>query len=348
MIKFIISVLILIPMACFAGSPSSFFGTYQSSSMRDCEISFLVIDKDKVSIDECKKLSYRIIDTDEHYTIIDVMPSRACARKLIKIERKEQQYEAEGKGPRSDVPTFINFIVTIYENYDNNAKTNKPVETRSYRQVNPSKAKDQTIIFLTGKTGPERKEALHEINLQCYSEREKYNEIGLRDQSPDVRDVAVWFLRGEPDHFVPMLINTMALDPDAKVRASAGTSLSHFYTDNGSDGDIYIKPLEKNLDKLLLGLKNVETLRSIVEILGSRYAGDSVAPCYMSVKSQKKTLDALKNQLNTIQLAAEAWRKDSSAPWHNEWNEAEYEIINAIENINKCHLTLTRPPRVNR
>jgi hypothetical protein len=77
----------------------------------------------------------------------------------------------------------------------------------------------------------------------------------------------------------------MANDPDAKVRASAGYSLSSFYTSNGSEGYLYIEPLEDNLDKLLIGLKRVETVRSVVEILGSRYTGNSFAPCFMSAKN---------------------------------------------------------------
>ena len=68
-------IFVFVSITCFAVSSDSFFGTYQSSSMRDCEISFLVIDKEKVSIDECKKLPYKIIDADEHHTVIDVMPS---------------------------------------------------------------------------------------------------------------------------------------------------------------------------------------------------------------------------------------------------------------------------------
>ena len=199
--------------------------------------------------------------------------------------------------------------------------------------MDPSKAYDQKALFLNGKTGLQRGEALHEINLQCYEERDKYNEIGLRDPSPEVRDIAAGSLRGVPDHFVPMLINSIANDPDAKVRASAGYSLSHFYTDNGSEGYLYIKPLENKLDKLLIGLKNAETVRSVVEIL------DSTA-CDMSVKNREKILSALRKQLKTIRLlAAEAFRGNSSARWNNELNEADHEIDIAIENITKCYPT---------
>jgi hypothetical protein len=331
--RFIIYSLVLLPIVCFASSPDSFFGTYQSD-IGDCQVTFLIVDKDKVSFDGCKKLPYKTSEVAEHHIVIDVMPSKACARKIIKIERKEQQYKTEGKDPRSDVPTFVSFVVTIYENYDD-TKTNKPMETRNYMRVDPSKAYDQKAVFLTGKTGLQRKEALHEINLQCYEERDKYNEIGLNDPSPDVRAIAAGFLSGMPYHFVPMLINTIANDPNAKVRASAGYSLSHFYTDNGAEGYLYIKPLENNLDKLLMGLRNVETVRPVVEILGSR--DGLVAPCYMSVKNKKKIVTALKKQRRTIQEAYE--RRDQNVPWNMEWGFADTEISLAIENINKCRLS---------
>lgn len=205
-------------------------------------------------------------------------------------------------------------------------------------RIDPTLAEEQTANFLNSKSATERKEALQKINQQTHPERHKYNEIGLRDPSPDVRDIAAWFLRGEPSHFVPMLINVMANDSDTKVRASAGYSLTHFYTDNGSKGDLYIKPLEDNLDKLLIGLKRVETVRSVVEILGSKYTGGSFAPCFMSDKNREKVLKAIRNQLQTIRLQADEWKK-GRASWSNELNEADHEINRAIENLDKCNLT---------
>jgi hypothetical protein len=354
MMKFIIYTLIFVfvPIVCFAASPNSFLGTYETST-RDNIASFLVIDKESLSIDECKKLPYKTIESSKNNIVIDVKLSKACSRKIIKIERREEQMKVESKGHPSDIPTILRFIVTIFKNYDD-VKTNKPLETRRYMRVDPSKANDQVKAFLTGKTGKKREEALHEINLQGYENRDKYNEIGLRDHSPNVRKTAVWFLRGEPNHFVPLLINVMVHDQDAKVRASAGFSLSHFYTDNGSDDFLYIKPLEDNLDKLLMGLKNVETMRSVVEILGNRYTGRSFAPCYMSIQNKEKIIEALKEQLIEINLVLSFI--SHPIPWKREWNEAEMkretgdrdkintygeatnEIRNAIENISKCNL----------
>jgi hypothetical protein len=329
--KFIISTLICIPITCFAGSTGSLFGTYQCFS-RACQNSFLVIDKDTVSLYECKKAPYTTIESDDDHIIIEIKPSTICAQQVIKLEHEK---------PKS----FSGFVVTTYENRQK-AKENNPGSICSYGQVDPSMAEDQTVNFLTGKTGLERKDALHKINLQGHAERDKYNEIGLKDPSPDVREIAAAFLRGDPERFVPMLIDVMAHDPDLSVRRSAGFSLSHFYTDNGSEGDLYIKPLEKNLDALLSGLKNTETIRSIINILGSRYTGGSFAPCYMSPESKKKIIIALEKQLETIQLASEAWTKEliarskeRKAPWNNTWNEANHEIHRALNNINKCDLT---------
>lgn len=334
-------ILIFMPIVCFAASPENFFGTYETSK-RDCGSSFLVIDKEKLSIGECKKSPYKIIGSSENHIVIDVMPSKACARRIIKIESKEEQYKAESKGPRSDIPTFLSLIVTTFENYDD-AKTNRPIETFRYMRVDPSKANDQIVLFLNGKTHQQRKLALHEMNLQCYEERNKYNEIGFRDSSPDVRAIAASFLGGKPEHFVPMLIKVMVNDPNAEVRASAGYSLSHFYTDNGSDGYLYIKTLEDNLDKLLKGLKNKETARSVVNILGNRYTGDSVTPCYMSINNREKILRALSIQLKTIHKhwaeERRGYTSDNDDRWNNEWNEADHEIPIAMENISKCQPT---------
>jgi ankyrin repeat protein len=226
-------------------------------------------------------------------------------------------------------------------------KKDVPPPLPPIEEIKPPLAEDHTESFLHSKSATERKEALHEINLQGdrgHPERDKYNEIGLKDPSPDVREIAAYFLRGEPEHFVPILINVMADDPDAQVRASAGYSLSSFYTDNGSDGDDYIRPLEDNLEKLLSGLKHAETLRSVVNILGNRYAGVSIAPCLMSVKSREEVLSALKNQLETIQHSFEAFRKNPSGglpeAWGgNEWSLAVGEISLAIKNITECHQT---------
>lgn len=222
-----------------------------------------------------------------------------------------------------------------------------PPPLPTIEEIKPPLAEDHTESFLHSKSATERKEALHQINLQGdqgHPERDKYNEIGLKDPSPDVREIAAYFLRGEPEHFVPILIHVMADDPDGQVRASAGHSLSSFYTDNGSDGDLYIKPLEDNLEKLLSGLKNAETLRSVIDILGNRYAGVSIAPCLMSFESREKILSALKSQLGTIQHAFEAVRRNPSGglpeAWGgNEWNWAVSESSLAIENITKCPQT---------
>ncbi len=328
----IILAFIFIPLTCFAGSPDAFFGTYQGFS-RACQTSFLVLSKETVSIDECKKSSYTIIESDEDHILIELKPSEKCDQQIIRLEREK---------PRYDLPLFGGFVVQIYENHQEVAENNAKVRC-NYGLVDPSMAEDQTVIFLNGKTGQERGDALHKINLQGHSERDKYNEQGLRDTSPDVREMAASFLRGDPNHFVPVLIDVMAYDVAPDVRASAGYSLSHFYTDNGAEGYLYIKPLEKGLDKLLIGLKNTETLRSIVAILGSRYAGESVAPCYMSMKNRKKVVLALEKQFRTIQLASEAIRRNPTGKvpwnnWNNQWNEARGEITNAIANINQCDL----------
>lgn len=142
-----------------------------------------------------------------------------------------------------------------------------------------------------------------------------------------------------PKEYIPIFIKIAIKGRTAEIRGRAADELQHFYTDNGADGYLYIEPLEKGLDDLLMGLKKTETLRPIVTVLGSRPAGDSFAPCYMSTESRKKIIIALKMQLETIHAASEEFRRKPNAPWDNEWTFAKNEIEDAIENTNKCNLT---------
>lgn len=313
--------------------PLSFIGTYRGES-RACLGSTIVLRKENITWDECKSknVPYTVVEADEEHVFLG-LHSSDCPLSFIRLE-----------GSKLDDANAVHGELRV-SGYEALAAT-YGLDCRYFR-VDPALGEDHTERFLHSKSATERKEALHKINLQGdqeHPERDKYNEIGLKDPSPDVREIAAYFLRGEPEHFVPILINMMADDPDGKVRASAGYSLSSFYTDNGSDGDDYIKPLEDNLEKLLSGLKHAETLRSVVDILGNRYAGVSIGPCLMSVKSREKVLSALKSQLGTIQHAFEADRRNPSGglpeAWGgNEWNEAVSEIPRAIENITKCHQT---------
>ena len=296
------------------------------------------MNKQTINMDECKSIPYKIIEIDARHIVIEILPLNSCNYRIINLERKMVQYNAKRKGSRTEIPKFIKYTVETYQDSDD-IKGHKALIVRNYLQVDPSKAADQRMRFLKNKSAKLRKDALHEMNLQCYEDRDKYNEIGLKDPSAEVRHIAAYFLRGEPNHFVPLLIYVMANDPDSSVRASAGYSLTHFYTDNGSDGDLYIKPLEDNLDKLLIGLKKVETVRSIVEILGSRYTGGgSFAPCFMSEKNRRKIINALRNQLKAIRHQADESMK-GRASWSNELNEADNEIDRAIDNLTKCHPT---------
>ncbi len=318
--------LVFMPLTCYAGSTDTFFGVYQGFS-RGCQSSFIVLDKDKISIEECKKASYKIIRSESEYSVIELRrPSSKCEFKFVRIERGQTFNESIGVKLYDDAQKALSDNYSVY---------------CVYLKVDPSTAKDQTVKFIHGKTGKARQEALHKINLQLREDRDKYNELGLKDKSPAVRETAAFFLRGKPNRFVPMIINIIANDPNSEVRASAGYSLSSFYTSNDSEGDLYIKPLERNLDKLFKGLKRVETVRSVVSILGNGYTGDSFAPCFMSATNREKIISALKEQLKSIQLlASEAFSADSRVTWDNQWNEAEHEIKAAIENITNCQSTV--------
>src|SRR5512145_323577 len=343
MYKLLLSVaVILIPFTCFSAFPDGFIGTYQSMYTKDCETLFLIIGKDNISINECKKLSYKIIDSGTNYVVINTVPVPVCPQKTIKIERKNIPLKAESKEPLSiekgsDVKPFAGCIVTTYESYFNSRKY-KPLQTQNYREVEPYKADDQIIAFRNGKTTLQRKQALHEMNLQCYPDRNKYNIIGLKDSSAEVRSIAALFLRGKPNHFIPLLIDAMINDPNADVRYSAAFNLSECYTSDDSSGKQHIEPLENNLDKLLIGLKNPQIGIYVANILGLSTTSTSVSSCHMSNNNRKKILKVLNDQLKEINKL-DAQDIEARPAREKESFDTKTEIESAIQKINNCKLT---------
>lgn len=328
--------------------PLSFIGTYQGSS-RACMTSIIVLRRENISWDECKSkdVPYTVVEADEEHVLLELQSSD-CYLPVIRLEgSKLDDANAVQEGLR--VSAFRTRSEALAENLGLDCH---------YGRVDPALGEDQTANFLRSKSATEREKALEVINQQGHSERDKYNEIGLRDPSPAVRAKAASFLNS-----VPLLIKAMAHDPDPKVRASAGGSLANLYRDfdygsdgasdednpsggdNDSGGAISITPLEENLDDLLIGLKRLATLRSVLNILGGEDDyGESVV-CRMSAKSQEKALNALKHQLETIKLVKEvSWALHPGKP--PRWSEAGQDIPRAIEKISKCHPSTqsNRPP----
>ena len=332
--------------------PLSFIGTYQGES-HACMPSIIVLRKENISWGECKSknVPYTVVEADEQHVFLE-LHSSDCRLPFIRLEGSKLD-DANSVQDGLRVSGFRTRSEALSDNYG--------LDCHCFR-VDPALAEDQTENFLHGKSATEREKALDIINQQIYSEKDKYNEIGLQDPSPAVRTKAASFLRGYSDHSVPLLIKAMAHDPDPKVRASAAGSLADFYRDidyssdsasdednpsggdNDSGGAPSITPLEENLDDLLIGLKRLATLHSVVEILGGDDYGDSVV-CRMSAKNQEKTLNALKHQLETVQLVKEVSRAlHSGEPGYIEWSKAGEDIPRAIEKISKCHLTTQSTP----
>jgi uncharacterized protein YecT (DUF1311 family) len=322
----VLAVLMVASAAHGAEMPTSFIGTYQREPA-GCTSCFLVLRKDVMTLDDCKRLPYTVREVGEKHVILEVPFSPDCPASFVRLECVKRH---DGVNPVS-----LEIGVSTHESLSK-ARAGSAEMCRFYCRVDPSLAEDQTASFLHGKATSERRDALHKINLQIHPERDKYNEIGLKDPAPEVRGIAAWFLRGQPEVFVPMLINVMVADPDARVRASAAHSLSRFYTDNGSDGYLHTKPLEENLEKFLTGLQHAETLPSALKILGYGCSGRTFVPCSMSVENRKKVLIALRNQAETIRPEAETLRMGSSGQGNGHGHSAKDQIPVAIENITTC------------
>ena len=152
-------------------------------------------------------------------------------------------------------------------------------------------------IFRETKFESKRREALIAINYGDHPDRQKFNNIGLGDPSPLVRERAVGFLGGEEKEFVPKKIKAMATDVSQKVRFSAAVSLSHWYTDNGANGDATL--ITRDIDLVLssLDLDYPETMRAVVEILGARESGPTPLPCRMPKNVRARVIKALQNTI---------------------------------------------------
>jgi uncharacterized protein YecT (DUF1311 family) len=330
--------------------PKSFIGTYQGVLQRACMTSLIVLGKENIRWDrggERKNVPYTVVEADEQHVVLE-LHSSDCRLPFLRLE-----------GSKPDDANFVQegLRVSGFRTRSEGLTDNDGLDCH-YRRVDPELAEDQTARFLHSESAAEREKALDVINQQFHPESDKYNEIGLRDPSPAVRARAASFLRGDPGH-VPLLIKAMAHDPDPKVRANAGDSLSSFYRgidsapegDSGPDGDSdaddgsagdndsvadpRIILLEQNLDDLLIGLKTLTTLRFVVEILGGGDYDDSLV-CHMSAKSREKTLNALNEQLEAIQVLEE----ESGQDW---WSKAGQRVSRAMER--KCNTVQSnRPP----
>ncbi len=138
---------------------------------------------------------------------------------------------------------------------------NKPRAVLAPRKFQASlDSKDWVVIFTNIKIDEERAVALRNINNQDHPDRQKYNEVGLRDSSSKVRGFAASFYYTELDKLTPTLLKIIASDPSQQVRFSAARNLSCQFTCNGAEyTDEDIRALEDNFPLIESSLRNTET-----------------------------------------------------------------------------------------
>jgi len=186
-------------------------------------------------------------------------------------------------------------------------------------------AQQTETLYPQGKTPNERIDFLRNLDNDeqtSWEDKNKYYLGALEDPSPDVRRFSAYSLRGEI--YLPKLINVMATDPDLKVRQSAALGISHFITDNGTDNCNSVGPIVKHIDEFLLGLKDDSTAEYVLNVLGSRYAGETPLPCCMPVKEKQIVIKSIENLLISPPTHSIA------SYWSNSF------IIAALNNIKKC------------
>jgi uncharacterized protein len=169
------------------------------------------------------------------------------------------------------------------------------VYTRRLSEIQEQSLPEWIRIFRETKSESKRRKALIAINFGDHPDRQKFNNIGLGDPSPLVRERAVGFLSGDEKEFVPKLIKFMATDASPEIRFTAADSLSHWYTDNGADGDATL--ITRDIDLVLSALDDPQTMRPVVEILGARYSGPTYLPCRMPKNVRSRVIKALQKTI---------------------------------------------------
>lgn len=97
-------------------------------------------------------------------------------------------------------------------------------------------------------------------------------------------------------------------------------------TSNGSEncGDVEI--VERNLSNLLDAMYDVDTSRSVVDILGAGFSGDTPMACCMSQDGKNKTVNALNNLKDNMPYDANS----------QNLRYALEGVGEALENISNC------------
>lgn len=247
-----------------------FFGVYQGFS-RACQNSILVFTPETIGLDECRELPYAIQESDNEHALIKPRSSSKCDIPAITLSHEK---------PAAGLPVFGGFVVE----WGSGGRCN-------YGPVDASIAEDQTIVFMNSKTGKDREDALHKINLQGHPDRNRYNELAIKDSFSEVRKTAAYMLRMDLIELTPILLKVMTNDPDLKVRLSAALNLHCQFTCNGTEYSIKdIEVLESDLPLLEKAIRDEVAGRYVVEILDFVW-------CDMTEKSRASITAVLESNL---------------------------------------------------
>lgn len=225
---------------------SPFFGVYKGYSQA-CLNSILVLTDETIGMNDCRELPYDVLESGSDHVLIKPRSSSKCDIPIMKLSHDK---------PSEVMPIFGRYLVEMSGG------------GCIYESVDASMAEDQTVIFMNSKTGKGREDALHKINLQGHPDRNKYNELGLKDSFPEVRKTAAYMLWMDLTKLTPILLKVMTSDPDQKVRLSAALNLHCQFTCNGTKYTTEdIEVLESDLPLLGKAVRDEVAGRYVVEML---------------------------------------------------------------------------------
>ena len=261
----------------------SFLLTTSHAASFDCENASSHVEKLICTDDELSRLDERMAGYYET-ALLDEKTARA-------VKQAQKQWLKE-RNSCSDAACVKNAYETRMRGIFPDNKARAVLASRKFQASLDSK--DWVYIFMNSKIEEEKAVALRNINNQDRPDRQKYNEIGLRDSFPRVRNFAASFYRVELEKLTPILLKIIASDPNQSVKFSAAMNLSCQFTCNGAEyAEEDVQALEDNLHLLETGLRtteNDEMGRMLLNIL------DTVR-CDMTTDSQKKLAKLLSSDL---------------------------------------------------
>src|SRR5882724_3754599 len=160
-----------------ATPPPTLLGVFQGSATACLNEIIIVTDKE-ISMDDCKREKYSLIEQSDGSMSIELTRPHACNSPIMTLERIRP-------GGESQLISLLTFR-SLQDFRAGNAYS-----ACGYASVDPDLANDQTPKFRHGKSPEIRADALNKINLQALADREEYNEQGARDPSAQVRLVAL-------------------------------------------------------------------------------------------------------------------------------------------------------------